>query len=66
MTDAQMADPVAQEAVVFLLERLERAEAANAELQQCVFMQADTLKKREVSPPQQQPKSKKAQSEHPA
>ncbi|KAG6823354.1 hypothetical protein H0H92_010536 [Tricholoma furcatifolium] len=28
-------DPVAQEAVVFLLERLERAEALNTELQQC-------------------------------
>ncbi|KAG6822244.1 hypothetical protein H0H92_014673 [Tricholoma furcatifolium] len=50
-------DPVAQEAVVFLLERLERAEALNTELQQRteelqhrVFTQADALKKREVSP----------------
>ncbi|KAG6807856.1 hypothetical protein H0H92_006196 [Tricholoma furcatifolium] len=60
-------DPVAQEAVVFLLERLERAEATNAELQQCtdelqhrVFTQAN------VSPPQQQPKQKKVRAEHPA
>ncbi|KAG6822777.1 hypothetical protein H0H92_012626 [Tricholoma furcatifolium] len=66
-------DPVAQEAVVFLLERLERAEALNTELQQCteelqhrVFTQADALKKREVSPPQQQPKQKKAHAERPA
>ncbi|KAG6823742.1 hypothetical protein H0H92_009169, partial [Tricholoma furcatifolium] len=66
-------DPVAQEAVVFLLERLERAEAMNVELQQRtdelqhrVFTQADALKKREVSPPQQQPQSKKAQSDRPA
>ncbi|KAG6824444.1 hypothetical protein H0H92_006871 [Tricholoma furcatifolium] len=66
-------DPVAQEAVVFLLERLERAEVMNVELQQRtdelqhrVFTQADALKKREVSPPQQQPQSKKARSDRPA
>ncbi|KAG6806655.1 hypothetical protein H0H92_010496 [Tricholoma furcatifolium] len=66
-------DPVAQEAVVFLLERLEHAEVLNTELQQCteelqhhVFTQADALKKREVSPPQQQPKQKKARAERPA
>ncbi|KAG6808101.1 hypothetical protein H0H92_005383 [Tricholoma furcatifolium] len=36
------------------------------ELQHCVFTQADTLKKREVSPLQQQPKQKKVHAERPA